>query len=502
MVGTFRDSRTPVLIALILAMALNAMASTIVATAVPHIVADLGRFSLVGWLFSAYLLALTVTVPIYGKLADLYGRKPVLLAGVSLFLVGSALSSVAPSMEWLIVFRVLQGLGGGAIGATVNTVVGDLYEVRERGKIQGWLSAAWGGSAMLAPLLGGAFAGYASWRWIFLFNLPVGAFTLLLLTRRLHERVVRRPHQIDYAGAGLLMVSTALMVLGLLQGGTAWPWLSAPSLAVFAGGLFSALVALWVERRAKEPIMPLWLWSRRITAGSYLATMVSGSLVIGLSMFLPMWGQAVLELSPVVAGFVLSVMSVAWPVASAFSSRIYLRIGFRNTAAVGGLLTLIATIVFLSTSSSAPVWHPLAGSLFMGAGLGLISTSLVVGLQTTVGWQERGVVTAGVAFSRYLGQSLGAAAFGAVANAVLLRRLAGAPSELDDELPDTLDGVSQALIDGGASAEAAGFMETALHTSMHAVFAGLLLAALATLLFLAFVPSRFPAVRDTDQIRA
>jgi MFS family permease len=498
MFRTFRDSRTPVLIALILAMALNAMASTIVATAVPHIVADLGRFSLVGWLFSAYLLALTVTVPIYGKLADLYGRKPVLLAGISLFLLGSALSAVAPSMEWLIVFRALQGLGGGAIGATVNTVVGDLYDVRERGKIQGWLSTAWGGSAMLAPLLGGAFAGYASWRWIFLFNLPVGAFALLLLTLRLHERVVRRPHQIDYAGAGLLMVSTALVVLGLLQGGTAWPWWSVPSVAVFAGGVFGILLALWVERRAKEPIMPLWLWSRRITAGSYLATMVSGSLVIGLSMFLPMWGQAVLELSPVVAGFVLSIMSVAWPVASAFSSRLYLRVGFRNTAALGGLLTVIAAVVFLAASPAAPVWHPLVGSLFMGTGLGLISTSLVVGLQTTVGWAERGVVTAGLAFSRYLGQSLGAAAFGAVANSVLLRRLAESPSDLREELPDTLDGVSEALVDGQASAAAERFMETALHASTHAVFIGLLVAALASLLFLAFVPSRFPAAQDAD----
>ncbi|MGH3444486.1 MAG: MFS transporter, partial [Nocardioidaceae bacterium] len=186
-----RDQRTPVLVALILTMALIAMDTTIVATAIPQVVGDLGGFSLVGWVFSVYLLAQTVTIPIYGKLADLYGRKPILVVGVLVFLVGSLLSAAAWNMVALIAFRALQGLGAGSIGATVNTVAGDMYDVSERGRVQGWLSSVWGISAVIAPAIGGLFAEYVSWRWIFLVNLPIGAIALTLIVRGVHEKVER-----------------------------------------------------------------------------------------------------------------------------------------------------------------------------------------------------------------------------------------------------------------------------------------------------------------------
>ncbi|HET8970015.1 MAG TPA: MFS transporter, partial [Candidatus Nanopelagicales bacterium] len=330
-----RDGRTRVLVALMLTMALVAMDTTIVATVIPQVVGDLGGFALIGWVFSIYLLAQTVTIPVYGKLADLYGRKPVLVVGVVIFLVGSALSALSWSMVALIAFRGLQGLGAGSIGATVNTVAGDLYDVRERGRIQGWLSSVWGISAILGPAIGGLFAEFATWRWIFLVNLPLGALALLLIVRHLHEKVERRRHRIDYAGAVLVLFAAGLLILGLLQGGTAWPWLSAPSVLVFALSVLAAGAAVVVERRAAEPMMPPWLWTQRVTAGSYAATMVAGLLVIGLVTFLPTWAQAVLGLGPVAAGFVLATMSIAWPLASTFSSRLYLRIGFRDTAVVG-----------------------------------------------------------------------------------------------------------------------------------------------------------------------
>ncbi|HEY6931939.1 MAG TPA: MDR family MFS transporter [Marmoricola sp.] len=487
------DHRTPVLIALILTMALVAMDTTIVATAIPQVVGDLGGFSLVGWVFSVYLLAQTVTIPIYGKLADLYGRKPILVIGVVLFLLGSLLSAASWNMLALIGFRALQGLGAGSIGATVMTVAGDLYDVEERGRVQGWLSSVWGISAVVAPAAGGLFAQYLTWRWIFVVNLPIGALALLMIVRGLHEEVVRRKHRIDYAGAALLLLASGLLILGLLQGGVAWPWLSVASISVLGGAVVAAAVAVVVERRAAEAVMPPWLWTRRVTGGSYAATMTAALMVIGLSVFLPTWAQTVLGLTPVAAGFVLAVMSMTWPLASALSSRLYLRIGFRDTALVGAGFAVAAGLLFSLLPEGSPVWAPVLGSALMGAGMGLIFAPLIIGLQSTVGWGERGVVTGGAMFSRFLGQSLGAAVFGAVTNAVILSRLRGA-RQAGGRAPSGVDGVSRALEhhpDGGEAA----FLREVMHASTHAVFVGLLIAALATLvLLLALVPRRFPRV--------
>ena len=486
-----RDRRTRILVALMMTMALIAMDTTIVATAIPQVVGDLGGFSLVGWVFSVYLLAQTVTIPVYGKLADLYGRKPILVVGTLVFLLGSALSAASWNMVSLICFRGLQGLGAGSIGATVNTVAGDLYDVRERGRVQGYLSSVWGVSAVVAPALGGGFAEYATWRWIFLVNLPIGAVALTLIARDLREDVVRRSHRIDYPGAGLLLAAGGLLVFGLLQGGTGWAWNSPQSIAVFTGAAVATALAVVVERRAAEPVMPPWLWSQRLTAGSYAATAFSGLLVIGLSTFLPTWAQAVLGLGPVAAGFVLAVMSMSWPLASSLSSRLYLRIGFRDTALVGGVFTVAAGLVFTSLGIDAPVWQPVLGALLMGAGLGLITSALIVGLQSTVDWGRRGVVTGGAMFSRFLGQSLGAAVFGAVTNAVLLHRLQAAPPAVRGQVPGSVDQVSRAL-QGHVSGAAQTFMRAALHASTHAVFVGLLAAGVLTCLLLLLVPRRFP----------
>jgi multidrug resistance protein len=491
-----RDGRTRVLVALMLAMALVAMDTTIVATAIPQVVGDLGGFSLVGWVFSVYLLAQTVTIPVYGKLADQFGRKPVLIIGILVFLVGSALSAASWNMVSLIGVRALQGLGAGSIGATVNTIAGDLYDVRERGKVQGWLSSVWGVSAVVAPALGGVFAQYASWRWIFLVNLPLGAVALSLIARDLHEQVERRTHRIDYAGSALLLGAAGLLILGRLQGGVGWPWWSWPSVLVFAGCLACGTAAALVERRAPEPVMPPWLWSRRLTACTYAATATGGLLVIGLSTFLPTWGQSVLGLSAVAAGFMLAIMSVTWPLASGLSSRLYLRVGFRDTAAIGALLTVASGVIFVLVPAQAHVWQPVLGSAVMGAGLGLIMSPLIVGLQSTVGWGERGVVTGGVMFSRFLGQSIGAAVFGAVTNAVLSHQLQSAPASLRGRLPTSVDGISRTLTGGHESPDVARYLRDARHSSTHAVFLGLLAAAVLTLLILLLVPRHFPVAED------
>jgi multidrug resistance protein len=474
-------------------MALSAMDNTIVATAIPQVVRDLGGFSLFSWVFSAYLLTQTVSIPVYGKLADQVGRKPVLTGGTIMFLACSALCAAAPNMVVLIVFRGLQGIGAGAIMATVNTLAGDLYDLSERGRVQGWLSSMWGVSAVLGPALGGSLAQYASWRWIFIINLPVGAVSLTLISRFLHERVARSRHRIDVAGGAAILVAAGALVFGLLQGGTAWGWLSAPSLAVFAVAVVAAGVAVAAERRAAEPIMPPWVWRRPVLAGFGIGAAGLGLLVIGPSTFLPTYGQEVLGLGAIAAGGVLAIMSIGWPLASSQSGKLFLRIGFRDTALIGAVVSLGGVACYLLAPQPVSVWLALASTFVLGFGLGLLSVCTVVGPQSTVAWDQRGVVTGAVMFCRYLGQSLGAAIFGAVFNTAISRRLASAPPRLRGRLPGGVNAVSSALAHPGQEGSAVvSYLRQAISAGTRDVYLGLAGAAVLTLLVvLAVVPRRF-----------
>ncbi len=502
--------RTPVLIALMTAMALAAMDTTIVSTAIPQVVRDLGGFSLFSWVFSGYLLTQTVTIPVQGRLADQWGRKPVLIAGTLLFLAGSALCASSWNMVSLIAFRMLQGVGAGGVQSTVNTLAGDLYSLEERGRVQGWLSSVWGISAVLGPVLGGSLAQYASWRWIFLINLPVGAGTIALLVRYLHENVRRRRHQIDVAGALAMFLAAGALIFGLLQGGVAWPWLSLPSVAVFAVALAAAGGAVLAERRAAEPIMPPWFWRRRVLSGSALAALGLGLLVIGPTTFLPTYGQAVLGLGAVAAGAVLGTMSLGWPLASSQSARLFLRAGFRDTQLVGAAICLVAVAAFLLSGSPVPVWAIAAETFVLGGGLGLLSVASIVGPQSTVAWGQRGVVTGTVMFCRYLGQSLGAAIFGAIFNSALNGRLRAAPVALRGRLPGQVSGVSSALAHPAALGRAAAdYLRAAIATGTQHVYLALTVVAALTIAgVLLLMPRRFdtqagaaPSAGDPDPAR-
>ncbi|MEV0841609.1 MFS transporter [Actinocatenispora sera] len=488
------DRRARVLVALVLTMGLAAMDTTIVATALPSVVADLGGQHLFAWVFSTYLLAQTVTIPLYGKLADLYGRKPVLIAGVATFLAASAACAAAPSMLALIVFRGIQGLGAGSIQATVATVAGDLYSIAERGRVQGWLSSVWGISALVGPAAGGLFSQYVSWRWIFLINLPLGGFALWMLVRHLTERIERKKHRIDYAGAALVLGATAALIVGLLSGGSRWPWLSAPSLAVFGVAAVLVGVAVVVERHAAEPVMPGWLWTRRTLVGANLTMVVLGLIVIGMNTVLPTYAQQVSGLSPTAAGFVLAAMSITWPISSSLSNRLYLRIGFRDTALAGTLLVVLATGVLVLVPASGPAWQLVVATVVMGGGFGLMSTSMLVGTQSTVRYGRRGVVTGGTMFGRYLGQSIGAAVYAAISNASLTAALAQPVPGLGP-LPDQVDGIGRILAADPGSAVAR-YLRTAVHDASHQVFLALLGTAVLGVACVLIAPRRFPVVED------
>nr|WP_281181207.1 MFS transporter [Streptomyces varsoviensis] len=488
--------RAPVAAALMLAMALAAIDGTIVSTAIPQIVGDLGGFSVFSWLFSGYLLAVTVTLPVYGKLSDTFGRKPVLVVGMIVFLGGSLLCAAAWNMAALIAFRVLQGLGGGALQGTVQTVAADLYPLKERPKIQAKLSTVWAVSAVAGPALGGMLAGYADWRWIFLVNLPIGAVALWLVIRHLREpqRARAARPRVDWPGALAIFACGGLLLTALVQGGVAWPWLSAPSAAFFAGSVLCAAATVAIERRATEPIIPGWVWRRRTISAVNLSLGALGLLMIAPTVFLPTYAQSVLGLGPVAAGFVLSVMTLSWPISSALSSRVYTRTGFRDCALIGMGCAALVLLAFPLLPYRGAAWQPALLMLALGAALGLFQLPLIIAVQSSVGWSERGTATASILFCRQVGQSVGAALFGAVANATLAGRLAGAPAAIRPGLPDDLDSVAHALSHPAAlTARATDYLRHAVSTTVDHVYLGAGCAALVALLtLLLLAPRRFP----------
>ncbi len=416
----FRSERGPLLVAMMLATGLVAIDSTVIATAVTTIVDDLGGFSSFPWLFSGYLLASAVTVPVYAKLADTIGRKPIMLWGIAVFLLGSILCGVAWDMPSLIVFRAVQGIGAGAVLPMAITMVGDIYTLEERARVQGYMASVWAIAAVVGPVLGGLFAQLDLWRGIFLINIPLCLLAGWMIWSRFRERIEPRRHRIDYAGAALLTVSMTLLILGVLQGGAAWAWDSAPSLTVFGLGALLLVAFVLVERRAAEPVLPFWVLRRRLLLTTNLLGFCIGVALIGLTEYVPTFLTVTTGAAPLVAGLALGALTLGWPVAAAVAGRLYLRFGFRPTTILGaGILVLGTSSLALSTLAPS-IWLVAGICAVIGAGFGFSAVTSLVASQSSVAWHERGVVTGTQMFFRSIGQSIGAAALGATANAVLL----------------------------------------------------------------------------------
>jgi EmrB/QacA subfamily drug resistance transporter len=402
-----------------LSTALVAIDATIIATAVPSIVRDIGGFAEFPWLFSIYLLAQAVSVPIYGKVSDLFGRKPVMLWGIGLFLIGSIMCGAAWNVWLLIAFRAVQGLGAGAIMPTTITIVGDLYSVQERAKVQAYIASVWGIASVVGPTLGGVFSEYVSWRWIFFVNVPLCLLAAGMIARRFQERVTRSRPVIDYRGAALLTTGLTLVILGVLEGGQAWAWDSPASIAVLVIGVAALIAFGIVERTAVEPVLPLWVFRRRLLITSSLTSAGVGAILLGLSSYVPTYVQDVLGTGPLVAGFALAALLVGWPIAGSQSGRVYLRVGFRACGLIGSSIVLLGAVLLLSLGRHSSVYLVAASCLIIGLGMGLTGSPTLIAAQSSVGWGDRGVVTANNIFLRSVGSSLGVAIFGAIANATI-----------------------------------------------------------------------------------
>ena len=415
----FRSERGPVLLSLMLAMALIAMDATILATAVPSVVRDLGSYQQFPWLFSIYLLAQAVSVPIYSKLADTVGRKPIVLFGIALFLLGSILCGLAWSMPSLILFRLVQGLGAGAVGPMVATIVGDIYTVSERAVVQGYIASVWALSSVLGPALGGVFAQFDAWRLIFFINIPLCLIAAWMLLRHFNEQIEKRRHRIDYAGAVLLTIGLTGIILGVLEGGNAWSWMSVPSAACFGGGVLALILFVIAERRAAEPIIDLRLISRRLILTTTLASLAIGALLTGITSFAPAYLQGSIGVPPLLAGLAVAALTLGWPLSAANAGRLYLRHGFRFTALIGASIATLGGIA-LALIGPFPNAFALAGVAFVvGFGLGWTAAPTLIVAQASVGWGERGAVTGMNTFARSAGSAVGVAVFGAISNAVL-----------------------------------------------------------------------------------
>ncbi len=469
--------RTLVLVAMMLAIFMAAVEATIVATALPTIVAELGGFRWFSWVFSIYLLTQAVTIPVYGKLSDMYGRKPVFYAGASLFLLGSALCGFAGSMAQLIAFRALQGLGAGAVQPLAMTVIGDIYAGPERAKVQGWISSVWGFSSLVGPALGALFVETLHWSLVFWVNLPIGVLAMGMMAAFLHERVERRPHRLDLLGSATMVLGTGVLMLALIQASQlpVSAFIGLVALAVALGAAF-----LRAEQTAEEPMMPLELWRHPIIALGNGGALVTGALMMGVTTFLPSYVQGVMGRSPAVAGFALAAMSVGWPVASTLGGRLMVRTSYRRVAVLGGLgLVAGSAVLVLLTPERGPLWG-WVGALLVGAGMGASTTAYLVSIQSSVAWQRRGVATSSNMFMRIVGQALGAAALGAVLNLGLHARL-----------PDAADAVER-LMERGARQSLAPerllILQDAVAGALHTVY---VISALLALLAL-WLAWRYP----------
>lgn len=468
---------------MMLSLFMASMESTVVSTAMPTIASQLGGLELYSWVFSAYMLTSTTTVPVYGKLSDLYGRQPVFGVAMALFLIGSVLCGRATSMPQLIAFRALQGLGAGGVLPLVFIIIGDLFSLEQRARMQGLFSGVWGVSSVAGPLLGGFLVDRINWSWVFYVNVVPGLIAWALVTGawRGQPSSARRDRlPVDYLGAALLSISVTLLLLGLADLGTMISW------ALLGTGAVLLVVLAWVERRAADPILPLALFRERLFAVSCLHGVLAGWAMFGSASFVPLFVQSVLGTSATSAGATLTPQLIAWVVASIIGSRLLLRVGYRSLALIGMSLLVVGMFLLSRLSLQTSQIEIMFYLALTGLGMGLSIPAFLIAVQSTVRREQLGTATSTVQFSRSIGGTVGISVMGVVLSMGLASRLMAAGLD-----PNTLS-VDSLLNPLGSEATTSAVTEGALRTALagaigHIFFYAFIAAALG-LLVTAFAP--------------
>ncbi|HEU4520809.1 MAG TPA: MDR family MFS transporter, partial [Thermoanaerobaculia bacterium] len=487
-------------------MFLAALEATIVGTAMPTVVAALGGLAHFSWVFSAYLLTSTVSVPLWGKLSDLYGRRILYQLAVAIFLVGSVLSGLAQSMPQLIAARALQGLGAGGLIPLGMTIIGDIYTLEERARMQGFFSGVWGLSSIVGPLVGGFITDQLSWRWVFFINVPIGIVAAVVMGMALiEEKPATRP-VIDYLGAGVLTAAVTLLMLALVDGGSVAELLRLRNLAIFV--LVMALIAwfLRIERRAAEPVIPLDLFRNKVVALAMIIGFLAGVAMFGAISFVPLFAQGSRGVSATVAGSFLTPLMLAWVTASVIGGRMLIRLGWRPLVVTGlGLLVAGFAGLTLATRQTAS-WILVVELTVIGCGLGLTMLTLLIAVQHAVPRSQLGIATSLNQFFRSIGGAIGVALLGAVLTSGLaanLRREAEGPDPaLTAQQARDLAANPSALVSREAqmavAPEALGALQESLGRSIRSVFIASGVVCAIALVFAMFLPSGAPVTQEDD----
>ena len=501
--------RWAVTIGVMTGMFIAALEATVVGTAMPTVIASLGGLNHYSWVFSAYLVTSTVTVPVWGKLSDIYGRRLLYQIGIGIFLLGSILSGMSDTMTQLIIFRAIQGLGAGALVPLGMTIIGDIFTLEERARMQAYFSGVWGLSSVVGPIVGGFITDQISWRWVFYINVPVGIVAALIIGFALKEPKLTKKPKIDYAGAGVLMLAISLMMLVLVEGSASVAvFFSTENLLLFASSIVLLGLFAWIEKRASDPIIPFDLFKNRTISVSVGAGFLAGVAMFGAISFVPLFAQGALGSTATEAGSLLTPLMLSWVTMSVIGGRILLKVGFR-TITLTGFVVLSAGFVLLSMfqRDTARIWLYVDLAL-IGAGLGLTMLTLLIAVQQAVERTKLGVATSLNQFSRAIGGAFGVAIMGAFLTAGLATQLnqvaKNGDTNLTVEQAAAFAANPNALIDPQAKAilppETLDVLQQAMAVSVHKVFfVGAILSLLA--LFVAyFLPkqSSQSKVHSTD----
>ena len=465
---------------IMLATLLAALDQTIVATALPGIVADLRAFEDLSWIVTAYLVASTVTVPLYGKLGDIHGRRRMFVVAISIFLVGSLLCALAQDISQLIGARVVQGLGAGGLLPLAQTAIADLFSPRDRGRYQGLIGAMWAIAAIAGPILGGTLTDAASWRWIFWLNLPLGGIALVVVLRTMRVNHVRREHRVDVAGAVTLSIAVVCVLLACSWGGSRFAWNSPELLAISAAGLLALAAFVRGQRRVAEPLLPLGLFRSSVFSVSSLASVTFGALMFAVTIYVPVYAQGALGATATASGIVLIPLLLTWTFMSFLCGQMISRTGrYRAFPIVGSLIVLAGTIILASLGSDATSLGLAVALAVIGAGMGTMIQTYIIATQNAVPGSVVGTATSALQFFRSMGGSLAVAGLGAL----LAARLA---AELTARLGDAASRIDQDRLLEGSTAIPADLLagtQHALGASLHTVFLALIPVAALGLVF-------------------